>query len=332
MKLNILLIILVAFQFTVGAQDTKQLHETAKAFMRQGDYPNAVLVLNRGLQADPGNIPMAKDLSLCYYLQKDNIKALETVKPLLENEGADDQCYQIAGNVYKELNQLKECEKLYKKGIRKFPESGALYNDMGELLWAQRDYEAIRYWEKGIETDPAYSKNYYNAARYYYLTTDKIWSIFYGEIFVNMEPLNPGTAEVKELLLNGYKKLFADATIAPVAKEKNEFTKMFLQNMNRQSSLAVNGINVESLIMIRTRFILDWNSSAKEKFPHKLFEYQQQLLQEGMFEAYNQWMFGSSQDLIAFQGWNQAHSLEYKLFINFQKSRLFKIPSGQYYH
>ena len=300
--------------------------------MRQADYANAVLVLNRARQADPNNAAISKDLALCYYMQKDNAKALEVIKPLLDGDQSDDQCFQIAGNIYRDLSMQKECEKLYKKGIKKFPESGALYNEMGELLWEQQEFNAITYWEKGIEKDPAYSKNYFNASRYYFLTTDKIWSILYGEIFANMEPLSPKTPEIKDILLDSYKKLFADATIAPSPKEKKTFVKNFLQTMNKQTGVAAGGINIESLTRIRARFILDWSNEFKTKFPFRLFEYQQQLLQEGMFEAYNQWLFGAAQNLVNFQSWTQLHALEYNSFINFQKSRLFKMPAGQYYH
>lgn len=312
-------------------QDIQQLQQTAKAFMRQGDYANAITVLNRGLQQEPQNLSIAKDLAYAYYLQKDNNKALETIKPVLENEAADDQSFQIAGNIYKELDQLKECEKVYKKGLKKFPESGPLYNDYGELLWAQKNYEAIKQWEKGIEADPSYSKNYYNAARYYYFTTDKVWSILYGEIFINMEPQGRNTPEIKDILLDSYKKLFIDADLLQNNKDKNPFTIAFLQSMNRQSSVAAQGINTESLMMIRTRFIIDWAANYKEKFPYKLFSYQQQLLQEGLFEAYNQWIFGSSENLAAYQNWINIHKEMYTAFSSFQQGRIFKIPAGQYY-
>ena len=91
-------------------------------------------------------------------MQRDNAKALEVIKPLLDRDDADDQCFQIAGNIYKQLEQPKECDKLYRKGIKKFPDSGALYNELGELLWAQKDFTAIKQWEKGIEVDPVFQR------------------------------------------------------------------------------------------------------------------------------------------------------------------------------
>lgn len=332
-KIFVLLFIFsVSIYSNAQTPDSKELYETGKTFMKQGDYPNAILVLNHALQVDPKNIAIAKDLALNYYFQKEDNKALEIIKPLLEREDADDQCFQIAGNIYKELEMDKECEKTYKRGIKKFPESGGLYNDFGELLLAQRNVESIKQWEKGIEQDPAYSKNYYNAARYYFLTPDKVWSIIYSEIFINMEPLGSKTPEMKEMLLESYKKLFTDIDLEQNNKDKSNFAKAYLQSMNKQTSQASFGLNAETLTMIRTRFILDWCNGNSSKFPYHLFDYQRQLLQEGMFDAYNQWIFGPAQNLAVFQNWINTHSTEYNAFSNFQKGRIFKMPNGQYYH
>jgi hypothetical protein len=84
--------------------------------------------------------------------------------------------------------------------------------------------------------------------------------------------------------------------------------------------------------MIRTRFILDWFTDFGNKFPFKLFELQRQLLQEGMFDAYNQWIFTAAQNLPAYQNWITINAGEYTELNRFQKGRIFKIPTGQYYH
>jgi len=312
--------------------DANQLHETGKAFMRQGDFANAALVLDRALQQDPGNIEIPKDIGLNYYLQKEHEKALEIIKPLLDRPDADDQCFQIAGNIYRALGMQKECEKIYKKGIKKFPQSGSLYNEYGELLSAMNDQGAVKQWEKGIEMDPGYSGNYYNATKHYYLSGDKIWSIIYGEIFLNIETLTSRTPEIKNVVLDSYKRLFTDADIFQNVKNKNAFEQAILQTFSRQSSIAALGINPGTLTMIRTRFILDWFNNFSAKYPFRLFEYQQQLLREGLFDAYNQWMFGPAQNLVAYQDWADAHSVEYNDFLKFQKGRIFKMRPQQYYH
>ncbi len=321
--------------FSVFAQpeDPKALHETAKTFMRSGDFDNAIIVLTRALQNDKNNLEMQKDLVISFYLKRDYAKALEGVKVLVDRDDADVVTYQIAGNVYKALEEVKECDKLYKKALKKFPKSGSLYSEYGELLWATKDFSAIKQWEEGIKVDPIYSGNYYNAALFYFYAKDKVWSLIYGEIFINMESLSERGAAMKELLLQGYKeKLFADADLMKDSdKIKSGFAQSFLQGMAKQSSLANKGISTEALTMIRTRFILDWYANNAVKYPFRLFDYQRQLLSEGMFNAYNQWLFGPIENLAAYENWTKTHPEEYNGFSTFQKSRIFRMTPGQYY-
>ena len=138
---------------------------------------------------------------------------------------------------------------------------------------------------------------------------------------------------MKQQLLKAYKeKLFAEADLMKgEEKNKSEFAKAFLQTMGKQSSVANKGITAETLTMIRTRFILDWYATNAAKFPLRLFDYQQQLLKEGMFEAYNQWLFGAVEDLAAYDSWSKTHTDQYEAFNNFQKNRVFRMPAGQYY-
>ena len=293
----------------------------------------AIIVLTRALQQDKKNIDLQKDLVMSYYLKRDYAKAMEGAKVLIDRDDADVICYQIAGNVYKALEEVKECDKMYKKALKKFPKSGPLYSEYGELLWATKDFAAIKQWEEGIKSDPGYGGNYYNAALYYFYTKDKVWSLIYGEIFVNMESFSERGAAMKQMLLQGYKeKLFSDPDIMKgEEKNKSEFAKAFLQGIGKQSSLTSKGITTETLTMIRTRFILDWYENNAVKYPFRLFEYHRQLLQEGMFNAYNQWLFGASENLAAYDNWTKAHAEEYNGFTTFQKSRIFKMPQGQYY-
>ncbi|MFT3937028.1 MAG: hypothetical protein QM726_25605 [Chitinophagaceae bacterium] len=333
MKKNITLLLgfLMTTCFAASAQDVKALQETARNFVKDGDFSNAVMVLNKAHEQEPNNLSVSKDLALVYFQKADYPKMQVVMKPLLEREDADVDTYQLGGMLYKALNDPKECEKVYKKALKTFPDSGPLLCDYGEFLWAKQDYSAIKQWEHGIQTNPSYTGNYYNAAKYYYFTRDKAWSLIYGEMFVNMESYSRRTAEIKSLLLEGYKKLYTDADIMKNQDSKNEFVVAFLTAMNRQAELAKKGITTETLTMIRTRFILDWFDKDGTKFPFKLFDYQKQLLKEGSFNAYNQWLFGSAQNLAAFENWTNTHSTEYKQFTTAQSARLFKLPAGQYY-
>jgi Tfp pilus assembly protein PilF len=321
----------ICFFADAQQQDVKTPDETAKTYIRQGDYENAILVLNRALQQDQQNLEMLKDLAFAYYLQRNYENALRTAKPLVNREDADVQSYQILGMVYKAIEEKKECVKMYKQGIRKFPKSGVLYNEYGEVLGTDNGNEAIKLWEKGIELDPNYSSNYYNASLYYYVKNERVWCLIYGEIFVNLESYSSRTEHIKDLLADGYKKFFADASLLKGQNIKNDFESAFVTEMNAHSPVVAQGITPESLTALRSGFILGWFEKSAQAFPFKLFDYMQQLTKQDMFAAYNEWLFGASQNEAAFQSWVKLHTDEYNKFINFQKGRILKLPAGQYY-
>jgi hypothetical protein len=128
-----------------------------------------------------------------------------------------------------------------------------------------------------------------------------------------------------------YKQVFADADAMKKTKSKNPFSEAFLSTLYNQSAAVTTGVNAQSLSVLRARFILEWFDKYAITYPFRLFDYQHQLIKEGMFDAYNQWLFGDVENPQVFQNWARTHKDEYDKFINFQKGRVFKLPEGQYY-
>jgi tetratricopeptide (TPR) repeat protein len=333
MKKSFLFIAFVLASVVIFAQDdAKALQLKARNFMQQGDYPNAFLVLNKAIELAPENADLQNDLLFNYYLSQDYAHAIELGKKLTRLPNADIRSYQLLGLAYRNIEEVKESEQLYKTGIKAFPNSGVLYNEYGEFLWSRKKLEeAIEWWEKGIAADPNYSGNYYNAAKYYYITTDKLWSLIYGEIFVNLESYSRRTPEIKQLLLDGYKKYFTNMNSLKPPAEKNGFEQAFAAALNKQAATVSSGVTAGSLTMLRTKFLLDWYEKEPGKYAFRLFEYQRQLTKEGFFDAYNQWIFGAAQSLPDFQAYTQQNQKAYDGFIEFQKGRVFKLPAGQNY-
>jgi len=322
-----------------GGQDAATLHETAQTFLRRGDYDNAVLVLTKAQEMQPNDLQIAKDLLFAYYLKRDFGKALEIGKPLVARTDADAQCFQMLGLTYKSVAEDKEAEKLYKTGIQKFPNEGILYSEYGELLVAKEPDRAQKLFEKGIEVDPNHSSNYYFLSKQYAQKGDVTWSMLYAEMFLNMESFTARSTELKNLLLDQYKSFFINGYKAPApevtSKKKRpviQFAAAVAEILNKQQSQVTLGITPESLTVIRTRFILDWYNKYSAQFPFKLFEHQKQLLQEGLFEAYNIWLFGPAANLKTYQTWQQYHQEDLNNFLTFIRSKVFKIPEGQHYH
>ncbi|GEO09740.1 tetratricopeptide repeat protein [Segetibacter aerophilus] len=328
-----------SFTYAQSEQDIDKLHETAQTFLRQGDHENAILVLTKAQQMQPNNLQINKDLLFAYYVKRDFAKAMEIGRPLVARADADVQSFQMLGLTFKSVAEDKEAEKLYKTGLTKFPNEGILYSEYGDLIANKEPERAQKLWEKGIEVDPNHSSNYFFLSRQYSQKGDIVWSILYAEMFLNMESFTARSTEMKNLLLDQYKKFFIVGYKPPVdpdPKKKKKPTILFpsavAETLNMQQAQVAYGVTPETLTVIRTRFILDWYNKYASTFPFKLFEHQRQLLQEGMFEAYNFWLFGPAANLKTYQTWQQFHQAELNSFLAFIRSKVFKIPEGQQYH
>lgn len=339
MKKNFFLVLFaVGILNTSFAQQTAQeLYEKAKTYMKEGDFDNAILTITKAIALEPNNYEMLKDECFIYYLKKDFAKATEKGKILIEKPEADVQAFQILGMTYKELAMYKDCRKLYKRALTKFPNSGVIYNDAGELLDMDNDHEeAIIMWESGMAKDANYSNNYYNAVKFYATSKDPdlFWIIFVGENFVNLESYTARTTEIKKILLEAYKKLYLNADLLAAYKDKKigNFERDVLTTLNKSASVANDGITPENIMAIKTRFVLEWQDKYATKYPCRLFEHFQHMLKEGIFDAYNQWLLGSISNSYAYEAWLKLHDKQAEAFKKFQTVRVYKIPPGQYYN
>jgi Tfp pilus assembly protein PilF len=136
--------------FTATIAFAQTAHETAYSFMRSGDHDNAILVLNKAIQSEPSNEQLLQDMVLAYYYKKDFAQAQTYVKRLTALDELDVTSYQIAGTVYRALEETKEAEKLYKQALKKHPASGVLYSEYGEMLWSKADESPLNNGKKAL--------------------------------------------------------------------------------------------------------------------------------------------------------------------------------------
>jgi tetratricopeptide (TPR) repeat protein len=331
---QLLFVILIAccVNLVYAQANTDTLRSRAQAFIIHGDYDNALLVLNHAAEMDAGNIDILKDEAYVYYLQRNFAKTIEIGKSITSRSEADVQSYQVLGLAYKATADYINCDKLYKKAIKQYPNSGALYSDYGDLLAQQsKPDEAIKYWEKGIQVDANNSSNYYYAARYYSQKNKPLWAVLYSETFTNIESLTQRTVEIKDILLSNYRKLLTTDVLNALSQSTNPFEKAIADIYSNYSSLYSNAISPEQLTAIRTRFVLDWYKNNTPLYNYRLFDHQQLLLQQGMFDAYNEWLFGASASSSAYQFWVSNHAPEVKQWQTYLRSVVYKIPAGQYF-
>ncbi len=322
---QVVTLILCFCSLIVFGQSAEELHKTAKGLLREGDYDNAILVLTKIIDNNPQYTLANNDLMYANFLKRDFSKAIELGKLYTSLPSVNEQTFQILGMCYKEIALYKEATTMYKTAMAKYPSSGMLYNEMADIeMIEKRPSDAIKLWEKGIELDPNYSANYYNAAQYYAKQKSSVWSIVYGEIFINLESYSLRTAEIKTLLLEEYKTLL----LTNDKKYASPFEKLFYQAFSKE----ITEINAKNLSLIRTKFILNWfYNKNNEAYPFRLFDQQRYLVKEGLFEAYNQWIFGVAQDAAKYKTWVDENAAQANGFKDFQQSRVFKLVTGQYY-
>ncbi|MCL6524493.1 MAG: tetratricopeptide repeat protein [Thermoflavifilum sp.] len=313
-------------------------YATAQRFMSAGDYANAIIVLRQIVQQYPDNQLYQQDLATAYLMRKDYDRAEATIAPLIKSRETTARTYQIAAEIAESRQDDKKAIKLLEEGIKRFPQEGALYNQLGLLYFNQDKYKpALLSWIKGIQMAPNYPNNYYNAARTYYYTDDMVWTLLYGEIFVNMESFTLRTAEIKGILFDTYKRLFASGILSqvplpePNTPAKN-FREAFLETLAKQAAVVNTGVTPETLTMLRIRFLLDWEQYFAHQFPFALFDYQREMIQAEVFEAYNQWLFGPAASAAAFREWMDLHTESLQKFLSYHQQHPIQLVSGQYYN
>lgn len=326
---------LVFTAYHAGAQEelspeVARMQESARSYLNRGDYGNAIMMYNQAIRQAPGEVSLRRDLAYAYYLSGDAKKAKEIIDPVASSSVADEQTYQLASVIEAKLNNRSKAKKLLNEGLAKFPNSGVLYNSKGNMLNAEKyDKDAMSAWNAGIRVDPAFPLNYYNAAKAYNEQDEPVWALTYGEIFVNLEPGTPRTIEIKKLMIESYRKLLSpgkdeklpdfNASAATATSDRN-YTAAYKSAITRSAAAITEGLNTETLTMLRTRFMLEWMQRYATKYPSTLFTYQDKLLLEGYYDAYNQWLFGASDNSQEFSTWVKLNAKTYTAFESWKKN------------
>ncbi|HEX2963606.1 MAG TPA: tetratricopeptide repeat protein [Ignavibacteriales bacterium] len=348
--ITILLLFISNAAFSQSDIDKQKAHSTAlKAvkIMDQGDLETAITMLNESCKLDPEKPDYRFELGYAYYLKKDFGKSIETLKQTLTMKDISDQYYQMLGNILDESGKRDSALGIYQKGLEKFPNSGRLYLEMGSM---QKDslQKALEYYEKGIQADPGFPSNYYRAAKLFCASTERVWGVLYGEIFMNMERGSDRTEEISKLLFDTYSagiKFESDSTIQ-ISFSKNGSATMkddgsagrlpfglgVFEPLIAMSITGEKGISLESLSRIRTNFVKRYFAeNYNQNYKNVLYDWHKALIDNGYFDSYNHWllMAGASDE---FDIWQEANKEKFGEFINWFKSHQLKIDKDHKFH
>ncbi|WP_293308712.1 tetratricopeptide repeat protein [Pedobacter sp. UBA5917] len=331
-------LILLSFQ-TVFAQSTEdkalaknKAQQAYKLEDEEGKFDEAIKLLEESQKLDPENITYPYELAYSYSGKKDHQKAAEILEKLTRHKDVYDLVYQALGNAYDYLGQPDKAIDTYEKGLKKFPKSGKIYTELGNMQLNRKDFNnAIKYYEKGIEAEPSYAANYYRASKIFLGSTEKVWGMLYGELFMNLERNSKRTQEMSKLLFDTYmsqiqikgdtaKVSFAkNHTISIDAlKDPKKFRMPFTAIYEMNLTLGVAGekeVNLNSLSDIRANFLKNFIKGGNDKkYPNILFDYQQKLAELDFLEPYNHWILMIG-DEPAFTKWQLANNSNWNNFL-----------------
>lgn len=348
MKRIIFITLVLIIAPKVLCQENKELaiekKNKAIELMDNGSPDESIILLEEAKKLDPGTYKYDYEIGFAYAIKKDYHKAIEIYKKAIQYKDANDQCYQMLGNMYDYNGQSQKALKAYDQGLKIFPNSGRLYLEKGTVYLIQNKYnEALQFYEQGIKIDPSFPSNYYRAAILFCNSDEAVWGMIYGEIFLNLEPNTQRTVEISKLLFNTYKSQieFTSDTSLKVSFCKNaviNVTKSDLKHFDQiklpfgplvyeptliLSIVDEKNIDLNSLNRIRENFVFNYfNKEYNLKYPNVLFDYQKKLKDSGHLEAYNYWLL-SYGDPDNFELWKEKNEDKLDKFIDwFNNNRL----------
>ena len=347
-KKLVLLSVCIIFSLGINAQPVngntemaRELYSKAKKYSAKRDYPNAILVYNQLARLEPRNLIYRRELAYAYYLGGDLSRATQIITPLLKAKEADEATFLTASQIFSARKMGKAANDAVQRGIKKFPKSGILYSNYGTLYSDKKKYKkAEAAWEKGVKYEPNFHMNYYNLAKNYFVSKRPLWAIIYGETFINMERYSMRSEEIKKIVFDSYKQLIGNNQLSSFASQKeqknlkrgqSDFEKKINRIYNSLSKVVMGGVDIDNVVMLRTRFLLRWMQVEEREYPFQLFNFMNDLLALGHFEAYNQWMFGKAEGNTNYINWVKSNATQYQNFEKFYRGYKYQNMPNQYY-
>jgi tetratricopeptide (TPR) repeat protein len=351
---NLLKATACALIFLIGAsaygqasqEKALELGRKAVQLMDNGQVAESVKLLQEAQQLDPPNIAYPYEIAYASYLQHDYKGAVKILSKLENHKDASDRVFQLLGNCYDVMGKIDRAIDVYETGLKKYPNTGFLYLELGVTYMNSNSYDKALYnFEQGIYVDPKFPSNYYWAAKLYCKTTEEMWGILYGEIFMNLERNSKRTAEISKLLYDTYKRgiAFTSDTSMSVSFSKHSVingTKptyaMVYEPTLLMSIVNEREIDINSLDRIRRNFVTNYYGKEFEKsYPNMLIEYQKKVMDAGHIEAYNHWILMKG-DESSFEEWVSLNRGKWNGFVSWFTNNMLQLDStnkfyrGQY--
>ncbi|MDE6402491.1 MAG: tetratricopeptide repeat protein, partial [Muribaculaceae bacterium] len=185
----ILLVVIFSLPIVSFAEDVEFKIQYAVQQMDNGKIDESKSILEDILLKDPKHYVANYEMAYLLNMTGRYDEALKYLDKIKKSKERTDQYYQLLGIVYDYMGDPAKSIKAFKDGLKKFPKSGPLHVELGMMYQKAEDNEkALECYENGILADPMFPSNYLRAALLLMTSSEPVWALMYGEIFMNLEP------------------------------------------------------------------------------------------------------------------------------------------------
>jgi tetratricopeptide (TPR) repeat protein len=316
-----ILILLCAVVWSLGAQAQKSIDlindndrvqlDEAIGLMDSGKPKDAIKIFDDLCKKYKDNYILEYERLYAYYLAGDFKRIVKDGPKLYKHPESEPQLYQLVGNAQDVLGDPEAAVKTYDEGLKRFPNSGYLYLEKGNIhMMHQRYNEAVECYMRGVEVQPDFASNYYRLALLYAQSTEPLWAIVYGEVVCNLQPGTERAEEMGKLIYNLFQEniKIEGENKAHVTLTKNNniyidsdttdiqvpFPLMYEMGTLKSSALIdfmkTKKLTVEMIADLRKDALAHIDSVAPGYYNLSLLDYHRKLIKNGHWMAYNMWL------------------------------------------
>lgn len=343
-KIYTLLIALTFAHTQIFAQEqqVEQLVDSAVILMDKQLYSESMTVLQEAIQKDPQNYRANYELAFLYVIMKEYDKSLSLLKKIENSTNTNDRYYQMLGTIYDYKGMPEKAISTYLKGLSKFPDSGRLHVELGMMYHKSNNIEkALESYEKGILADPTFPSNYFYAGLVLMGSSEPVWGLMYGEIFMNLEPYTNRSRTMSEYIVSTIKENVTQNDTAFVASFTKQNAGLNPQTMNLEISFplvyqmcfnaagreaideGLDELGLYSLGYIHAQQVKHGTIYYRKEGPtNPLFEYLLKVIDAGYIEEYcsllykggfpieyAEWMIMNKDKYLEFMQWRENNPL-----------------------
>lgn len=349
-KLLIACIFLISLPlFSQGDSLVESIISHSRKVENQGNYDYAVQLLESNVKTYKKSSALRAELAGLYYRIEDYRKSIRQCRRFQRRFSPSVDIYQLKAHNFINLGKPSKAQKVLDNGIDELPLEGILYTEQGRLAMHREQYEsAINWFEEGIKNAPNSPGNYYWAAKIYCQSTEELWGLYYGEIFMNLERFTKRTREMSSILfetLNREIVFYNDTAISVnICKDANfeipsedsteyvSYGQDIIEPLYKSSLKGITHLSIRNIDLFRKESLAQYSSVDKHGYAdHFLIDFHRELRDNGHFEAYNYWLFmmGNPEE---FEAWEHDNSSQWSLFINWFEGYAFQIQDSDSYY